>query len=121
MLKHRIGIGIGPVSRPDNPRVASARVHPLLIARWSPSSFNGQPWLFLRDRQPRPAGLRLDPDAAQPAMGDHHTVICAFAAGRPGLRDALPDELRERERPSDRKSLAEIAHKGTLDGSAGSL
>ena len=59
------------MSRPDNPRVASAQVHPLLIdrwsprsfspdplsddeiaslfegARWSPSSFNGQPWLFL--------------------------------------------------------------------------
>ena len=199
------------MSRPDNPRVASAQVHPLLInrwsprsfasdplsdgeiaslfegARWSPSSFNGQPWLFLYEtdgpdrpvfdsilmprnrqwaakapllgfifantrtpdgREPRTAQFDtgaawmalalqaqalgiythamggIDREAAHGLLGvsaERHTVICAFAAGRLGPRDALPDELRERERPSDRKSLAEIAHKGILDGSAGSL
>ena len=72
------------MSRADNPRVASAQVHPLLIdrwsprsfapdplsddeiaslfegARWSPSSFNGQPWLFLyeTDGADRPVSTR---------------------------------------------------------------
>ena len=33
----------GLMSRPENPRVASAQVHPLLIDRWSPRSFAPDP------------------------------------------------------------------------------
>ena len=190
-----------------NARVASAQVHPLLInrwsprsfapdrlsaeeiaslfegARWSPSSFNGQPWLFLYEtdgpdrpvfdsvlmprnrqwaakapllgfifantrtpdgREPRTAQFDtgaawmalalqaqalgiythamagIDRDAAHEKLGvgtEHYTVMCAFAAGRLGPRESLPPELREREQPSSRKSLGEIAHRGLLSQS----
>ena len=63
----------------------------------------------------------IDRDAAHERLGvsaERYTVMCAFAAGRLGPRDALPAELRERERPSDRKSLDEIAHRGTLEALA---
>ena len=189
---------------PSNPRVAAAQVDPLFInrwsprsfaaaplsdaeigalfegARWTPSSFNGQPWLFLYEtdgpdrplfdsvllpgnrlwaskaplvgfifantklpdgREPRTAqfdtgaawmalalqarmlGLYthamagIDRAAAHAKLGVdavHYTVMCGFAAGRIGPREALPAELRQREQPNDRKPLTEVAHKGIL-------
>ena len=147
-------------------------------ARWSPSSFNRQPWLFVyetdgpdrevfnsilmpgnqlwagsapllgfifantvaEDGRPiRTAefdtgaawmGLALsaaslgiythgmagiDRDAAHSELGvptDTWTVMCGFVAGRIGPCDNLPDELREREGPSDRKAQSEFVRKG---------
>ena len=151
-------------------------------ARWAPSSFNGQPWLFLYEtdgpdrplfdsilmprnrawaskaplvgfifantrlpdgREPRTAqfdtgaawmalalqaralGLYthamagIDLQAAYDRLGvdaERYTVMCGFAAGRLGPRDALPGELREREQPNDRKPIGDIAHRGVLRG-----
>ena len=193
------------MSLPANPRVAEARVDPLFIdrwsprsfapeplseadiasmfeaARWSPSSSNVQPWLFLYEtdgpdrpvfdailkprnrawaskaplvgfifanirnpdgREPRTAqfdagaawmslalqaqslGIHthgmagIDLEAAHERLGvdaASHAVICGFAAGRLGPREALPAELQEREEPrNDRKPLREIAHRGIL-------
>ena len=192
------------MGQPANPRVPSAQVDPLFVnrwsprsfaaeplsdaeiaslfegARWSPSSFNGQPWLFLYEtdgpdrplfdsvlmprnrawaskaplvgfifantrtpdgREPRTAQFDtgaawmalalqarllgiythamagIDRDAAHEKLGvdaQHYTVMCGFAAGRIGPRDALPPELQQREQPSDRKPLSEIAHRGAL-------
>lgn len=149
-------------------------------ARWAPSSFNGQPWLFLYEtdgpdravfdsvlmprnrawaskaplvgfifantrtpdgREPRTAQFDtgaawmalalqaralgiythamagIDMQAAYDRLGvdaERYTVMCGFAAGRIGPRDALPDELKEREQPNDRKPTSEIAHHGVL-------
>lgn len=38
-----------------------------------------------------------------------HRVICAIAIGWPGDAEDLPEALRDREAPSDRKPLAEVA------------
>ena len=188
----------------ENPRVASADVNPLLInrwsprsfssspltdddvasifegARWSPSSFNRQPWLFVYetdgpDREVfdsilmpgnqtwatkapligyifantktaegrRPRTAEFDTGAAWMALAlqaqslgiythamagidyesiyeklgvsdEYYTALCGFVAGRIGPREALPAELQERESPSDRKPINEIAHKGVI-------
>ena len=188
----------------ENPRIASADVDPLFInrwsprsfsdeqltdaeiasifegARWSPSSFNRQPWLFVyetdgpdRDtfdsilmpgnqlwaskapligfifaetktqegRRPRTSqfdtgaawmalalqarslgiythGMAgIDYDAVHEKLGvsdEFYTAMCGFVAGRIGPREALPEDLRERESPNDRKPLNEIAHKGVM-------
>ena len=187
-----------------NPRVASADVDPLLInrwsprsfssdsltekeiasifegARWSPSSFNRQPWLFVYEtdgadravfdsilmpgnqvwatkapligfifantktregRRPRTSqfdtgaawmslalqarslGLYshamagIDHDAVYEKLGvsdEFYTAMCGFVVGRIGSREALPDDLRERESPNDRKPISDIAHKGVM-------
>ena len=188
----------------ENQRIASADVDPLFInrwslrsfsddpltdaeiaslfegARWSPSSFNRQPWLFVyetdgpdrelfdsilmegnrvwaskaplvgfifaetksddgrRNRvaqfdsgaawmslalQARSMGLYthgmggIDLDAAHEKLGvskEFHTIMCGFVVGRLGPREALPDDLQEREAPNDRKPISEIAHKGVM-------
>ena len=62
----------------------------------------------------------IDRDAAHAKLGvdaEHYTVMCGFAAGRIGPREALPPELQQREQPSDRKPRAEIAHQGILKAS----
>lgn len=195
------------MSQTSTPRAAAAQVDPLFIdrwsprsfaaepltdseiasmfegARWTPSSFNGQPWLFLYEtdgparplfdsvlmpgnrlwaskaplvgfiyantrlpdgREPRTAQFDtgaawmalalqarllgiythamagIDRGAAHAKLGvdaEHYTVMCGFAAGRIGPRAALPAELQQREQPSDRKPLAEIAHKGAFGAS----
>ena len=188
----------------ENPRIASADVDPLFInrwsprsfsdeqltdaeiasifegARWSPSSFNRQPWLFVyetdgpdRDtfdsilmpgnqlwaskapligfifaetktqegRRPRTSqfdtgaawmalalqarslgiythGMAgIDYDSVHEKLGvsdEYYTAMCGFVAGRIGPREALPEDLQERESPNDRKPLNEIAHKGVM-------
>ena len=45
---------------------------------------------------------------------EYYTAMCGFVAGRIGPREALPEELQERESPNDRKAINEIAHKGIL-------
>ena len=59
----------------------------------------------------------IDVQAAHDRLGvdaERYTVMCGFAAGCIGPRDALPDELREREQPSGRKPIGDIAHRGIL-------
>jgi nitroreductase len=43
---------------------------------------------------------------------DDYEIVCAVAVGYMGGKDALPAEIREREMPSTRKSLAEVARRG---------
>jgi len=43
---------------------------------------------------------------------DDYTVNAMFAVGRPGDPDALPENLRAREKPSDRKPVEAIAREG---------
>ena len=43
---------------------------------------------------------------------EDYAVAAMFAAGRPAEPDTLPEALREREKPSDRKPLAEIVCEG---------
>ena len=45
-----------------------------------------------------------------------YEAMAAIAVGQYGDRDALPEEMRERETPSGRKPLAEVAIKGRFDG-----
>ncbi len=59
----------------------------------------------------------IDYDAIYDKLGvskETHTAMCGFVAGRIGPREALPDELQERESPNYRKPLAEVAHKGVI-------
>ncbi len=188
----------------EDPRIASADVDPQFInrwsprsfssdpltdseiasifegVRWSPSSFNRQPWLFVYEtdgpdrevfdsilmpgnqvwatkapligfifantktpegRRPRTSqfdtgaawmalalqarslGLYthgmagIDYDVVNEKLGvsdEYYTAMCGFVAGRIGPREALPDDLQERESPNDRKPISEIAHKGIM-------
>lgn len=59
----------------------------------------------------------FDIDKAYEVTGvsaDDYNAICAVAVGRMGDSDTLPSDLASREKPSDRKPLAEIAHKGVF-------
>lgn len=51
---------------------------------------------------------------AEKALGipDDHRLEAAFAIGRQGPKEALPEFLREREVPSNRKPVGEIARPG---------
>lgn len=154
-------------------------------ARWAPSCFNAQPWLFVHGRSPEDHGRFLatlvegnrtwaerapvlgfvfarrtferngkpnrwggfdsgaasmslalqanrlglathfmggfDVDAAHAATGvsaDDYEAMAAFALGYPDAPSILPPELQEREVPSGRKPLAEVAHEGRVPGGA---
>ncbi len=41
-----------------------------------------------------------------------YQVLCAIAIGKPGPATLLPKELREREQPSERKPLPQVAYAG---------
>ncbi len=43
---------------------------------------------------------------------DEYDIICGFALGKPGDANSLPDALKEKERPSPRKALADIWQAG---------
>jgi hypothetical protein len=45
---------------------------------------------------------------------DDYAVAAMFAAGRPAEPDSLPEGLREREKPSGRKPVAEIICEGSF-------
>jgi nitroreductase len=46
---------------------------------------------------------------------DDYAVAAMFAAGRPGSLDELSEQLREREKPSDRKPINEIICEGKFE------
>lgn len=56
----------------------------------------------------------FDRDKARSGLGvpDDYAVEAMIAIGRPGDPDQLPPELREREVPTGRKNIAEIAQQG---------
>jgi nitroreductase len=45
---------------------------------------------------------------------DDYAVAAMFAAGRPGPIDVLPEAVREREKPSDRKPVSELIREGAF-------
>lgn len=47
---------------------------------------------------------------------DDYEVLAMAAVGRAGRKEDLPKELQERETPSDRKPVAEIAFQGRFGG-----
>jgi nitroreductase len=56
----------------------------------------------------------FDFDKARRALEvpDDYAVAAMFAAGRPAAPDTLPEALREREKPSDRKPISETTCEG---------
>jgi len=46
---------------------------------------------------------------------DEYNAICAIAVGRLGEPATLPDDLRKREVPSDRKTMDEIVFNGSVN------
>jgi nitroreductase len=57
-------------------------------------------------------GFDKDNLAAAVGLPDGHTLHCVVAVGEQGPAEALPDDLRAREKPSGRKPVAEIAVHG---------
>lgn len=60
----------------------------------------------------------FDYDRAREELGvpDDHTVEAMIAVGRPGELDDLDPDLREKEQPSQRKPIEEIAFEGRFPG-----
>lgn len=58
------------------------------------------------------AGFDYDKVRSALNVPDDYSVEAMIAIGRPGDPNALSPELREREKPSDRKPIAEIAREG---------
>lgn len=59
----------------------------------------------------------FDADKAYEVLGvprETHTVVCAVSIGYPGEREQLPEPMREREEPSGRDALADIAVEGVF-------
>lgn len=57
----------------------------------------------------------IDLDAAYAATGadrDTTDILCGFVVGHRGEADALPEGLREKEQPSDRKPVSDFAFRG---------
>jgi hypothetical protein len=50
---------------------------------------------------------------------DDFAVAAMFAAGRPAPPDVLPEQLREREKPTGRKQVAEFICEGAFAFSTG--
>ena len=82
----------------------------------------GAAWMSLA-LQARSLGLYthamagIDHDAVYEKLGvsdEFYTAMCGFVVGRIGSREALPDDLQERESPNDRKPISDIAHKGVM-------
>ena len=85
----------------------------------------GAAWMALA-LQARSMGLfthgmaGIDYDSIYEKLGvsdEYYTAMCGFVAGRIGPREALPEDLQERESPNDRKPVSEIAHKGVMKAS----
>lgn len=59
-------------------------------------------------------GLKFGEAEAALGLPADHRLEAAFAIGRQGDREQLPEFLREREVPSGRKPVADIARNGTF-------
>jgi nitroreductase len=60
----------------------------------------------------------FDQDAAYRELGvprETHKVCCAIAVGHPGDPESLPEKYREKEAPSPRKPLTEVARRGPFE------
>lgn len=57
-------------------------------------------------------GFDKDKLAAAVHLPEGHTLHCVVAVGEQGPADALPEGLREREKPSNRKDVADISAHG---------
>ena len=57
-------------------------------------------------------GFDTDKLAAAVGLPDGHSLHCVVAVGEQGPAEALPEDLRAREKPSGRKPVAEIAVHG---------
>ncbi|MHC4837778.1 MAG: nitroreductase family protein [Planctomycetota bacterium] len=60
----------------------------------------------------------FDAEASYEVFGvskDDYQAMAGFVIGHPGPVDALPEAYREREAPSARKPLAEVAFEGRMD------
>ena len=82
----------------------------------------GAAWMSLA-LQARSLGLYthamagIDHDAVYDKLGvsdEFYTAMCGFVVGRIGPREALPEDLQEKESPNDRKPISDIAHKGVM-------
>jgi nitroreductase len=59
-------------------------------------------------------GFDADQARAAFAIPDLYTILAMIAVGRPGDIEALPEDLRRKERPSGRKPLAEMVREGAF-------
>ena len=59
-------------------------------------------------------GIHKDRIMAYFSIPDDYAVNMAFAVGRYGSRETLPEDLRSRETPSSRRPLSEIAFENTF-------
>lgn len=82
----------------------------------------GAAWMSLA-LQARSLGLYshamagIDHDTVYEKLGvsdEFYTAMCGFVVGRIGPREALPEDLQERESPNDRNPISDIAHKGVM-------
>lgn len=64
------------------------------------------------------AGLDKDKAFAELNVPEGYRVEAAVAIGRIASKDTLPDDLQEREVPSKRKPLHEVAFEGSFTGTA---
>lgn len=60
------------------------------------------------------AGFNQSKAKSDLKVPDDYQVEAMFALGRPGDPDALPDQLKQRETPTDRKPLKEIVCEGAF-------
>ena len=58
------------------------------------------------------AGFDYDKTKKELSIPDDYSVEMMIAVGKPGKIEDLPEPLREREKPSDRKPLEEIVFEG---------
>jgi nitroreductase len=58
------------------------------------------------------AGILKDKIRAELGLPENYAIEAAVAIGKPGDKALLPEKLQERESPSSRKPLAEIASEG---------
>lgn len=65
-------------------------------------------------------GFDKDKLATVVALPDDHTIHCVVAVGEQAAAETLPEELRARERPSNRKPVSEIAVQGRFQPAEGS-
>lgn len=61
-------------------------------------------------------GFDYDRAKTELAIPDDYSVEVMFAVGKPGKKEDLPQEMQERELPSDRKKLEELIFEGSFTG-----